>query len=174
MMTPERLLFFADNPRPSITGKITMAKKARKTSRPQSSTQQQDKNVPVTKQTAGGVAGAVLGGVVLGPIGAIAGGVTGAMVGDASAKGKKPIKKAAEAIRTEVTEGRVGDALKSVTARVKTKIQSLRKRKKAKKSATAKKSASKPARATKKSKSKPAKKAKTAKKKASSARKKMR
>ena len=44
--------------------------------------------VPVSKQTAGGVTGAVLGGVVAGPVVALAGGAVGAMVGDASAKGR--------------------------------------------------------------------------------------
>jgi hypothetical protein len=171
MMTPEHVLLL-NKPRPAMNGKTTMAKKAQtKTSRPKSSAPGNDTSVPVSKQTAGGVAGAVLGGAVLGPLGAIAGGVTGAMVGDASAKGKKPVKKAVEAIRTEVSDGRVKEAFKSVTARMKTGIQSLRKKKKTKKSATAKKSATK-GRATKKAKAKSAKKAKTAKKKAATRKKK--
>src|SRR3954464_1023856 len=94
-------------------------KKSTKTSRPQGSSAAQESNVPVSKQTAGGVTGAVLGAVVAGPIGAIAGGVTGAMMGDASAKGKKPMKRAADAIRSEITEGRVGEAVKKVAGRIK-------------------------------------------------------
>jgi hypothetical protein len=58
------------------------------------------------KRTAGGIAGAV--------IGAIAGGVAGAMVGDASAKGKKPLKRAAEAIRTEINKGTSLETVKSL------------------------------------------------------------
>jgi hypothetical protein len=43
-----------------------------------------------------------------------AGGIAGAMVGEASAKGKKPIKRAAEAIRTEITEGRSLETVQSL------------------------------------------------------------
>jgi outer membrane lipoprotein SlyB len=50
--------------------------------------------IPVSKQAAGGVTGAVLGGIVAGPVGAIVGGVAGAMVGEAAADGKQPVKKA--------------------------------------------------------------------------------
>ena len=83
-----------------------MAKKAMsKTKRPQSQPAiiagpNTGKETIVTKQTAGGVTGAVLGGMVAGPLGAIAGGVTGALIGEESAKGKKPIRRAVEAIRT--------------------------------------------------------------------------
>jgi hypothetical protein len=63
-------------------------------------------NLPsVSKQTAGGVTGAVIGGVVAGPVGAVAGGVVGALVGNSSAKGEKPIKRAAEAIRSAGMRG---------------------------------------------------------------------
>src|SRR5947207_15974585 len=98
-----------------------MAKKtqAKKTKRPQQTTGETGQNEPVSKQTAGGVTGAVLGAAVAGPIGAIAGGVTGAMVGDASAKGKQPMKRASEAVRSEVTGGRVGEAFKNVVGRIK-------------------------------------------------------
>jgi hypothetical protein len=72
----------------------------------------------VTKQTAGAMTGAVIGSVG-GPIGALAGGALGAMVGDMSAKGKRPIRRVAEAIREEITSGRAKEALKSVGARIK-------------------------------------------------------
>jgi hypothetical protein len=139
-----------------------MAKKIQsKTKRPKQSaaeTSKTDKNVPVSKQTAGGVTGAVLGGVVAGPLGAIAGGLTGAMVGDASAKGKRPMRRAVDAISSEIREAHITDKLKAVGERVKSKIQSLRKGKKTKKAATKKKSAPPVVAAAKKSKSKPAKK----------------
>ena len=154
-----------------------MAKKiqAKKTKRPQPPSSDTNKNVPVSKQTAGGVTGAVLGAAVAGPFGAIAGGLTGAMVGDASAKGKKPVQKAVEAIRSEVREAHITDTLKSVAQRVTSKIKSLRKGKKTKKAASKKKSAPASRPATKKSKSKPAKKkAKAAKKKAAATPKKKR
>lgn len=157
-----------------------MAKKnqAKKTKRPQvaaSGTSKTEQNVPVSRQTAGGVTGAVLGGVVAGPLGAIAGGLTGAMVGDASAKGKKPVKRAVDAIGSEIREAHLTDKLKAVGQRVSTKIKSLRKGKKKKTAATKKKSAPSVASAAKKSKSKPAKKkAKAAPKKAASAPKKKR
>src|SRR3954454_14166504 len=104
---------------------MNMAKKipAKKTKRPQQSGSNTDNSVPVTKQTAGGVTGAVLGGAVAGPLGAIAGGLTGAMVGDASAKGQKPMKKAADAIRSEIREGNIKGAMKSVAERVTTRIK---------------------------------------------------
>ena len=58
-------------------------------------------NLPtVSKQTAGGVTGAVIGGIVAGPVGAVAGGVAEALVGNSSAKGNEPIKKAVAQIRS--------------------------------------------------------------------------
>ena len=41
------------------------------------------------------------------------------MVGDASAKGKKPVKRAAEAIREEIASGRAKAAIKKVGERIK-------------------------------------------------------
>ena len=121
-----------------------MAKKTQtKTNRPKQTiakTNKSEKNVPVSKQTAGGVTGAILGGAVAGPLGAIAGGVTGAMVGDASAKGKKPMRRAVDAIRSEIQEAHLGDKLKSVAERVTTKIKSFGKGKKTKAVTTKKKS----------------------------------
>ena len=86
-------------------------------------------SVPVSKQTAGGVTGAVLGGVVAGPIGALAGGAMGAMVGDASAKGKKPVKRAVDSIRDEITSGRAKEAVKNVGKRIKSLVKSKKKKK---------------------------------------------
>ena len=57
----------------------------------------------VSKQTAGGIGGAMVGGVVAGPLGAIAGGVAGALIGNASAEGKRPFGRTVDNIR-EVTE----------------------------------------------------------------------
>jgi hypothetical protein len=58
------------------------------------------RNLPsVSKQTAGGVTGAIIGGIVAGPVGAVAGGVAGALVGNSSAEGNEPIKKAVAKIR---------------------------------------------------------------------------
>jgi hypothetical protein len=132
-----------------------MAKKRTKTKFQSSLGHESEEDVPVSKQTAGGVTGAVLGSIVAGPVGALAGGAVGAMVGDASAKGKKPVKRAAEAIREEITSGRAKAAIKKVGERIK----ALRPKKK--KSAT--KSAAKiKAASAKKAKSKVAKK-KTAK-----------
>jgi hypothetical protein len=156
-----------------------MAKKtSSKTKRPKQSSgdsNSEGKNAPVSKQTAGGVTGAVLGGVVAGPLGAIAGGLTGAMVGEASARGRKPMKTAVDAIRSEIRDGNIKDAVKSVADRVTTRIKSLRKGKKTKRAATKKKSMPAPMAAAKKSKTKPAKKkVKTSKKKAASTTKKKR
>ena len=114
-----------------------MAKKATtgtKSNRPKSGTEASEANVPVSKQTAGAVTGAMLGGVVGGPLGALAGGAVGAMVGDSSAKGKKPIKRAVNAVRDEIASGRAKAALQSVG----TRIKSLGSSKKKKKSATKK------------------------------------
>ena len=57
----------------------------------------------VSKQTAGGIGGAMVGGVIAGPLGAIAGGVAGALIGNASAEGKRPFGRTVDNIR-EVTE----------------------------------------------------------------------
>jgi hypothetical protein len=138
-----------------------MAQKAKRTTKqtqlPAKQSDKQDKNVPVSKQTAGGVTGAVLGAVVAGPVGALAGGVTGALVGDAAAKGRKPIKRAVDAIRSELSEAHLGDRLRSVKDTVTTKIKSLRAGKKAK-AAPSKKQAAPAGVSTKKSKAKTAKK----------------
>ena len=134
-----------------------MAKRSKRSTNRSQGRGGEETNVPVSKQTAGGVTGAVLGAAVAGPIGAIAGGLTGAMVGDASAKGKKPMKRAVEAVRSEITEGRVGDAVKKVATRIKGMRTS-------KKKATATKKSKSSGGGKKKSKAMPAmKKAKSAK-----------
>ena len=116
-----------------------------------------EETVPVSKQTVGGVTGAILGAAVAGPFGAIAGGLTGAIVGDASAKGKKPMKRAVEAISAELHETHLGEKLRAVGERVTSKIKSLRKG--MTKPASPKKAAAPTAAAApKKSKAKPAKK----------------
>lgn len=45
----------------------------------------------MTKQTAGGVAGAVVGGMIAGPLGAVVGGTAGTVMGNRAAKGKPMI-----------------------------------------------------------------------------------
>ncbi len=84
------------SPREPQTGSVSAAKiRARAPS---------EGNLPeVSKQTAGGIAGAMVGGVVAGPVGAVVGGVVGAMVGNASAEGKRPIGRTIDNIRV-VTE----------------------------------------------------------------------
>ena len=51
------------------------------------------------------------------------------MVGDASAKGKKPIKRAVDAIRDEITSGRAKEAVKNVGKRIKSLVKSKKKKK---------------------------------------------
>jgi len=60
---------------------------------------------PVSKQTAGGITGAAIGGIVGGPVGAVAGGIAGALIGNSSAKGNEPMKKAVEEIRSVGSRG---------------------------------------------------------------------
>lgn len=96
-------------------------------------------NLPeVSKQTAGGIAGAMVGGVVAGPVGAVVGGVVGAMVGNASAQGKRPIGKTVDNIRA-VTE----EPARKAYARISNAMS--RKAKPAKKPAAGKATAGKPA-----------------------------
>ena len=141
-----------------------MAKKKKATSRKQKSSAG-NAAVPVSKQTAGGITGAVIGGVVAGPIGALAGGAVGAMVGESSAKGKKPIKRAVTAIRDEVSSGRAKKALSSAGARIKAMATSKKKAAKKKSTSTAKKKKAKVAKASSGPKKKKTKKTKKSKKK---------
>ncbi len=73
---------------------------AKKKSAPKASAKKDPNvNLPeVSKQTAGGIGGAVAGGMIAGPVGALVGGVVGANGRKASAEGKKPMKKAAAAV----------------------------------------------------------------------------
>lgn len=61
---------------------IVMSKKQPSESKP---------SIPVSRETAGGVAGAVVGGIVAGPIGAVIGGVAGAAMGNRSAAGEDAV-----------------------------------------------------------------------------------
>jgi len=70
-----------------------------------------NKNLPeVSKQTAGGIGGAMLGGMVAGPVGALIGGVAGALVGKSSAEGKEPIKKTVASVREKVRTSKSAQA----------------------------------------------------------------
>lgn len=61
----------------------------------------------MTRQTAAGVAGAVVGGMIAGPLGAVVGGTAGALMGNRAAKGKpmippgtgRNLKKGAKALK---------------------------------------------------------------------------
>jgi predicted lipid-binding transport protein (Tim44 family) len=110
-----------------------------------------EKNLPsVSKQTAGGITGAVIGGMVAGPMGALAGGIAGALVGDSSAKGNEPIQKTIETIRSTGMRG--ARAIKA--ARNRNKLS--RSAKEPTKGSAATTAASKPALAKQKRKAKPA------------------
>jgi hypothetical protein len=135
-----------------------MAKKSRTKGTRPSSNASAEKNISVSKQTVGGVTGAVMGAMVGGPVGAIAGGIAGAVVGEQSARGKRPVARAAETIGEEIRKGTPMKALKSVASAT-TSLGRLRKkstkssRKKAAKKPKAK-SAKKGAKAKKRAKKK--------------------
>ncbi len=104
-------------------------------------------NLPeVSKQTAGGIAGAMVGGVVAGPVGAVVGGVAGAMIGNASAAGKRPIERTVDNVRA-VTEEPARKAYARVSEAISRKMKS--KKKPATKGTTAKKRATKKTSASK-------------------------
>lgn len=84
--------------------------------------------LPVSKQTAGGVTGAVLGGMVAGPVGAIVGGVAGAMVGEASAKGKQPMKTAIDKVKAIARSREVSKASATLTRKAKGLVSKARKK----------------------------------------------
>jgi hypothetical protein len=90
-----------------------MAKKPKKTSTRQPSITLVEHDVKVSKQAVGGVTGAVLGGMVAGPLGAVAGGFAGAVVGEQSARGRKPVKKTVDSIRSEIKQLKPMETLKS-------------------------------------------------------------
>jgi hypothetical protein len=93
-----------------------MAKKSRKKVTRPSSNAPAEKNISVSKQAVGGVTGAVMGAMVGGPVGALAGGIAGAVVGEQSARGKRPVARAAETIGEEIRKGTPMKALKSVAS----------------------------------------------------------
>jgi hypothetical protein len=76
----------------------------------------------VTKQTVGGVAGAVVGGMIAGPLGAVVGGTAGALMGNRAAKGKpmippgtvRNLRKGAKALKENLPAvGRKGSRAKA-------------------------------------------------------------
>jgi hypothetical protein len=142
----------------------TMAKKSKSPSTRQSPKAPADKNFTVSKQAVGGVTGAVLGALVAGPIGAVAGGFAGTVVGEQSARGRKPVKKTVDTIRSEISDMKPMEKLRSVAESARSLVAP--RKKSTKKSAA--KSASRPA-APKKKKSKASAPKKAAKKKAKAA-----
>ena len=77
-----------------------------------------DRLLEVSKQTAGGVTGAMLGGIVGGPVGAFVGGVAGAMIGDASAKGKKPIETVAKKVQSLKKSSKLASTVSAKAKRI--------------------------------------------------------
>lgn len=98
----------------SVTKKKSAVKKpesateAKKTTNPEvqgQHTERTSDDLPsISKQTAGGIGGALVGGVVGGPIGALVGGVAGAMIGNASAAGERPIGRTVDGIKAVAEE----------------------------------------------------------------------
>jgi hypothetical protein len=93
-----------------------MAKKSSKKAARRNSNALVEKDVSVSRQAVGGVTGAVVGAMVGGPVGALAGGVAGVLVGDQSARGKRPVVRAAEAIGEEVRKIEPARAIKSAAS----------------------------------------------------------
>ena len=78
-------------------------------------------NVPLTKQAAGAVTGAVAGSIVAGPAGAIVGGLAGAVMGTRVEQGKPAVPTeavaAAKSAAKQVSRVPVGKAVRSLTAK---------------------------------------------------------
>ena len=78
-------------------------------------------NVPLTKQAAGAVTGAVAGSIVAGPAGAIVGGVAGAVMGNRVGQGKPAVPTkavaAATSVAKQVSRIPVGKAVRALTAK---------------------------------------------------------
>jgi hypothetical protein len=78
-------------------------------------------NVPLTKQAAGAVTGAVAGSIVAGPAGAIVGGVAGAVMGNRVGQGKPAVPTkavaAATSVAKQVSRIPVGKAVGALTAK---------------------------------------------------------
>ena len=104
---------------------------------------------PVSRQTAGGIAGAAIGGVVAGPVGAVLGGVAGALVGNASAAGNRPVMRTVEGIRS-VAEKPARRAYARMSAAITHHRVSSKKKAAAKKTAAKARAARKPSKAAKK------------------------
>ncbi len=127
-------------------------------------------NVPLTKQTAGAVTGAVAGSLVAGPAGAIVGGLAGAVMGNRVEQGKPAVPTqavaAAKSAAKQVSRIPVGKAIRSLTAKAgvlkKTTKKSTAKKTSATKTKAKKTAARRPA--AKKSVSRPAGSSRSAKK----------
>jgi hypothetical protein len=117
-------------------------------------------DVPLTKQTAGAVTGAVAGSMIAGPAGAIVGGIAGAVMGTRVEQGKPAVPAkavaAAKSAAQQVSRVPVGQAVRSLTGKARVS-------KKTTKKTTAKKAAARRP-AAKKSVSRPAAKARSSKK----------
>ena len=78
-------------------------------------------NVPLTKQAAGAVTGAVAGSIVAGPAGAIVGGVAGAVMGNRVGQGKPAVPTkavtAATSVAKQVSRIPVGKAVRALAAK---------------------------------------------------------
>src|SRR6188508_2875165 len=78
-------------------------------------------NVPLTKQAAGAVTGAVAGSMIAGPAGAIVGGLAGTVMGHRVEQGKPAVPTeavaAAKSAAKQVSRVPVGKALRSLTAK---------------------------------------------------------
>ena len=128
-------------------------------------------NVPLTKQAAGAVTGAVAGSIIAGPAGAIVGGLAGAVMVNRVEQGKPSVPTeavaASKSAAKQVSRIPVGKAVRSLTAKAvgvlkKTTKKTTAKKTSAKKTTAKKTAARKPA--AKKSLSRPTAKSKSAKK----------
>ena len=120
-------------------------------------------NVPLTKQAAGAVTGAVAGSIIAGPAGAIVGGLAGAVMGHRVEQGNPAVPTeavaAAKSAAKQVSRVPVGKAVRSLTAKAGV-LKKTTKKNAAKKTTAKKTAARKPA--AKKSLSRPAAKSRSA------------
>lgn len=120
-------------------------------------------NVPLTKQAAGAVTGAVAGSIIAGPAGAIVGGLAGAAMGHRVEQGKPAVPTeavaAAKSAAKQVSRVPVGKAVRSLSAKAGV-LKKTTKKNAAKKTTAKKTAARKPA--AKKSLSRPAAKSRSA------------
>jgi hypothetical protein len=115
-------------------------------------------NVPLTKQAAGAVTGAVAGSIIAGPAGAIVGGLAGAAMGHRVEQGKPAVPTEAVAAAKSAAK-QVGKAVRSLSAKAGV-LKKTTKKNAAKKTTAKKTAARKPA--AKKSLSRPAAKSRSA------------